>query len=505
MRDGLGAALPPGLPGAFTEPLHDPLTDLVARYARTHGPFVAADVAHRLGIGVDRVRESLDRLVAADRLVRGEFRPDGSQREWCDVAVLRSLRRRSLAALRREVEPVDGEVLARFLPAWHGVTSPREGPDVLIGAISHLQGTPIPASVLETDILPARLHAYRPADLDGLCASGEIVWMGAGPLGAADGKIVLSFRDQLRLVAPAPADQPPEGAIHDAIRERLAKGACFWPDLTRATGTGDEKILLPALWDLVWAGEVTNDTLAPLRALGWSRTRPRSVRGHTRPRPGQVRRAGPPAGVGRWSLVAPLLDPAPSPTERSHAQALQLLDRHGILTREAALAEGVEGGFASVYPVLKALEESGRVRRGYFVAGLGAAQFALPGAVERLRELRSSEPPHSVLALAATDPAQPYGAALPWPDTEQRPARTSGAYVVLVDGACAAHFAARSLITFTEDASWIDGLASLQKDGRLRRLELQRINGVPAPEADEADALRGYGFVDSYRGLTLRG
>jgi ATP-dependent Lhr-like helicase len=221
---------------------------------------------------------------------------------------------------------------------------------------------------------------------------------------------------------------------------------------------------------------------------------------------------GPPAGAGRWSLVATLREPAPAPTELAHARALQLLDRHGVVTRESVLAEGVPGGFSGVYPVLKALEEAGKVRRGYFVAGLGAAQFALPGSVDRLRSLRSSgdqdaETSFRTLVLAAADPAQPYGAALPWPGGGGHPSRTAGAYIVLVEGAPAAFLerGARSLVTFGADAeAWVDVLASLVKDGRLRKIDLTRIDGVPAGGSAHAAALRHAGFVDGYRGLMLR-
>ncbi|MEX0875660.1 MAG: DEAD/DEAH box helicase [Actinomycetota bacterium] len=507
LRDALGVALPMGLPAAFTEPVDDPLTDLVARYARTHGPFLTRDVAARLGAPGDRVRASLDRLSADSRLLRGEFRPGGTEREWCDSAVLKQLRRRSLARLRKEVEAVDATVFARFLPAWQSVSTPREGPDALAETISQLQGAAIPASVLETDVLPSRLGAYRPADLDALCASGELVWMGAGSLGPSDGKVVLLYRDQLRLLAPALADDRPTGSVQDAIREHLAaSGASFWPDLLAAAAVSDEydeRAVLAALWDLVWAGEVTNDTFAPIRALGWGRPK-RDPRG--KPRPGALRRAGPPAAAGRWSLID--TDQPPAVTQRAHAKAMQLLDRHGVLTREAALAEGVEGGFASVYGVLRALEDAGKVRRGYFVAGLGAAQFALPGAVERLRELRDPQREPETLVLAATDPAQPYGAALPWPESEGRPARAAGSYVVLVGGECAAYLerGGRSLITFgIAKEKVVDAIASLQKEGRVRRLVIERINGAPAVDSDEIGALRAGGFSDSYRGLVLRG
>jgi ATP-dependent Lhr-like helicase len=509
LRDALGVSLPMGLPGVFTEPTERPLETLVARYARTHAPFLASQAATRLGAGADRVRRALEALEASGRVAHGEFRPKGVEREWCDVDVLRRLRRRSLAALRREVEPVDASTLGRFLPVWQGVAPPSGGPDALLDAIARLQGAAVPASILEHDVLPSRVRGFRPADLDAMCASGDLVWIGTGPLGTDDGRVSLFVRDQVRLLAPPPPEEPVAGGLHGAIREQLAAhGASFWPDLVQAAATGDERVVLAALWDLVWAGEVTNDTLAPLRALTAKRSRA-TPRPGSRPRPGALRRTGPPAGAGRWSLVAPLLDPRPSPTEVAHARAVQLLDRHGVLTREAVLSEGVPGGFAGVYGVLKALEMSGKVRRGYFVAGLGAAQFAVPGAVDRIRSLR--EPVRSgeraAVLLAATDPAQPYGAALPWPEGPGRPARQAGAFVVLVDGALAAFLerGARSLLTFGVDAAeWADALASLPKDGRLRKIELTRIDGEPAHGSPIADRLRSAGFTDGYRGLTLR-
>ncbi len=511
LRVGLGVELPPEIPAAFGEPVAGALEGLVARYARTHGPFLTAGVARRLGVPLKRAAECLGALEAGGRVARGEFRPGGAEREWCDVGVLRALRRRSLARLRKEVEPVDAAAFGRFLPAWQGVSGPRQGPDALVDVIAQLQGAAVPASTLESDALPARVAGYRGADLDQLCASGELVWVGAGPLGEGDGRVALHFRDRIRLLAPPPPEGRPEGPAHRALRRHLAdRGASFWPELLAAAGIPEERTVLAALWDLVWAGEVTNDTLAPLRAL-LSR-RARAPRG--KPRPGGLRRAGPPAAAGRWSLVASLLDPAPSPTEAAHARALQLLERHGVLTREAVLAEGAPGGFAGVYGVLKAMEESGKVRRGYFVAGLGAAQFALPGAVDRLRDLREpkggSREPSPTLALTATDPAQPYGAALPWPDSAGRPARVAGAYAVLSGGTPAAFLerGGRSLTTFPsaeEDRAWVDALVALVKDGRVAKLEIQRIDGAPAHGSVLADRLREAGFADGYRGLTLRG
>jgi len=511
VRDALGVALPPGLPQAFTDPVERPLVDLVARYARTHGPFLTAHAARRLGVGVEPVGLALDALEAEGRVVRGEFRPDGVEREWCDQEVLRLLRRRSLAVLRKEVEPVDGTALARFLPAWQGVGVPRRGPEGLAEVLDVLQGAALPASILETDVLPARMAAYRSGDLDALATAGEVVWVGAGALGATDGRVRLVFRDQVGLLVPA-ATVPEAGwdVVPAALLDHLdRRGASFWPDLVAAAAEGgapyDEGTVLTALWDLVWAGLVTNDSLAPLRAF--LAGAPRRGGGRRRPAPGRLTRLGPPSAAGRWSLVDPLRRPAPTDTETAHARARQLLARYGVLTREAALGEGAEGGFAGVYPVLKALEERGQVRRVYFVAGLGGAQFALPGAVDRLRAGRDGD---GVTTLAAADPAQPFGAALPWPETAGRPSRSAGAHVVLVDGEAAVFCerGGKSLVTFPTTVTaegWPEALQALVKDGRVRSLEIARIDGDPVAEHPEvADRLRTAGFGDGYKGLTFR-
>ncbi len=436
-RDAFGCALPMGLPAAFTDPVPRPLEEVVARYAKTHGPFLAAEPTRRFGAPPERILGALKALEAGDRLVRGEFRPDGVDREWCETDVLRQLRRRSLAALRREVEPVEQAAYARFLPAWQGIPAQRRGLDALVESLAVIQGAAIVASTLEHDVLPSRVQGYRAADLDELCTSGDLVWVGAGAIGSGDGRVRLYFRDQLALLA-AGMESPdrPTGALHEALRTHLEqRGASFWQQLRVATLGASDAEALAALWDLVWAGEVTNDSVAPLRAaLGGKPTKAGTTKGRgrpgPRPRPGRLTAIGPPAGAGRWSLVAPLLEPAPRPTEIAHGTALQLLERYGVVTREAVLAEGVVGGFASVYGVLKVLEERGQCRRGYFVDGLGAAQFALPGAVDRLRSVREAPDPISTLpgpalVLAATDPAQPFGAALAWPETPGRPARVA--------------------------------------------------------------------------------
>jgi ATP-dependent Lhr-like helicase len=519
LRDAVGVALPVGLPAVFTDPVDDPLGDLCRRYARTHGPFLAREVAGWLGVAVDRATVALDRLVADGALVRGEFRPSGVEREYCDDDVLRQLRRRSLAELRHEIEPVEGEALARFLPAWQGVGSRRQGVDGLAEVLGQLQGAPIAASVLEIDVLPARLRGYQPSDLDTLCATGEVVWVGAGTVGATDGRVRLVFRDQVGLLVP-PVDEPSTEPVHEAIRAHLTgRGASFWPELVGSVAAADlpydDATVLAALWDLVWAGEVTNDTLAPLRAFtaGAAAGAKPGRRGggpRRRPRPGAVNRLGPPAAAGRWSLVAPLRLPTPSPTEAAHARAHQLLDRYGVLTREAALGEGHEGGFAGVYPVLKALEERGEVRRGYFVAGLGAAQFALPGAVDRLRAAREPDSEDEPVVLAAVDPAQPYGAALPWPDSEGRPVRAAGAHVVLRNGVPLVEVerGGRSLVTFpaaVDDPGWIGAIQALVKNGRLAKLEIGKVDGTPVRETPWAARLEAAGFASGYRGMTFRG
>ncbi len=520
-RDALGCALPLGLPRAFTEPVPLPLESLVARYARTHAPFLTDDVARRFGITATRAAGALAALEAEERVVRGEFRPDGASREWCDVDVLRQLRRRSLAALRREVEPVEADAYARFLLGWHGIPAERRGLDALVESLGLLQGAALVASALERDVLPVRVRGYRPTDLDELCTSGDIVWVGAGSIGSSDGRVRLYFADQLPLLAPTiEPPEAPEGALHDAIRLLLGqRGASFWAQLRAAAPSATEAEVLAALWDLVWAGEVTNDSLAPLRAVlsgGTGRsTASRATR--ARPRPGRLTRLGPPAGAGRWSLVAPLLQPTPTATAAAHAAALQLLERQGVVTREGVLAEGVVGGFAGVYGVLKVLEERGQTRRGYFISGLGAAQFTLPGAVDRLRGTRDLVDPYlhpadvpAPVVVAATDPAQPYGASLTWPVSPGRPSRSAGALVVLVQGVPVVWFDRRGhhLVTFpaaATDPSWAAALAALATDGRARTVEVRKVDGEAVdPSGAVAAVLQQAGFVRTYRGFAVR-
>jgi len=514
LRDALGVVPPPGLPEAFLEPVEDPLGDLLSRFARTHGPFRLEDPAGRLGLPVGIVRLALDRLAERGRVLEGDFLPGGSSREWCDAGVLRSIKRRSLAKLRREVEPVEPAAFARFLGEWQGVARPRAGLEALVSAVEQLQGAPIPASALETEVLPARIERYRPGDLDSLLASGEIVWRGLEPLGPADGRVALYLPDRAALLAPRSSQAP--GDLAAQVRGLLSeRGALFFPDLAAETGvfSGD---LVEALWDLVWSGEVSNDTLAPLRSLlsGSSSKSARRVRG----RAFRSGRLGPPGSEGRWSL-RPALRKPPTETERRTALVRALFERHGIVTREAAAAEGIEGGFSAVYPVLKAMEEAGQVRRGYFVAGLGATQFALPGADDRLRGLREAPETEEsqTLVLAATDPANPYGAALRWPPGagEARPQRAAGAQVVLRDGELLAWIGRTetNLLTFlpaeepARSAAARDlahALARLVETGRRRAVLVGRVDGRDPRESALAPHLAEAGFFAGSRGYLKR-
>ncbi|MER5429122.1 ATP-dependent helicase [Streptomyces sp. NPDC002588] len=401
LRDALGTALPVGVPEAFTEPVKDPLGDLLARYARTHGPFTSATAATRFGLGVAVTEGALQRLAASGRVVQGEFHPAGIGQEWCDATVLRRLRRRSLAALRHELEPVPSPALAQFLPQWQhiGKAHSLRGVDGLVRAVEQLQGASVPASALERLVLPSRVRDYTPALLDELTAAGEVVWAGAGALPGKDGWISLYLADAAPLLLPPPHPLEPT-ALHQSVLDALSGGYGLFfrqiADQVRATTHPDatDPQLADAVWDLAWSGRLTNDTLAPMRSLLGSgrtagstahrakRTVPRGRYGSLTAAARPASRGGPPTVAGRWSLL-----PAhePDPTVRAHTLARTLLDRHGVVTRGAVAAEGVEGGFSAVYRILSAFEESGQARRGYVVEGLGAAQFAMDGAVDRLR------------------------------------------------------------------------------------------------------------------------
>jgi ATP-dependent Lhr-like helicase len=563
-RDALGAAPPGGLPEAFLADVQDALRVLVARYARTHGPFTTDELHERYALDASAVLRELER---DGEIVRGELRPGGSGREWCDVEVLRRLRRASLAALRKEIEPADQRDLAAFLPSWQGIdrhSSAGAGIDRLREALVPLQGLALPVEIWERDVLPRRIGAYSPSWLDSLCASGEVVWVGAGPLGRS-GRVALYFREDAPLIGPppsvrraAPAGREPGAAAsstapgappatsaaassatdtpeHELIRARLAQSACFFSDLIAEVELPAEA-LREALWDLVWAGEATNDAWAPLRAPRLTLARARQERSNNRTtvRRFGSRRSGTQGQVqGRWSLTDSIFAAGVAGPERRRALAELLLERYGIVTREQVLAEGVKGGFAMLYDTFAKLETLGVCRRGYFVEGMGGAQFALPGAVERLRGARgpSAKAPaegRRALVLAAADPAQPYGAALSWPKREgqeRRPARVAGAYVVLVDDAPALYVerGGRGLLTLADGAAEsgdaaataplagareviLDALGELAeavRAGRVPKLALERIDGSSALSSPLAEVLLELGFAAGPRRLTL--
>jgi len=527
-RDGLGVVLPIGLPLAYLEPpTHPeaPREQLLARYARTHAPFLPGDPAARLGLGLASIRATLERLREQGRVLEGEFLPadmaSGREREWCEVEVLRRLKRASLAKLTAAVEAVEPRIYARFLPSWHRVDAPGEGLDDLLAAIEQLQGIAIPFGDLERAVLPARIRGFHPAQLDQLCTSGELIWRGFEPLGNDDGRVALYLAGHFDALAPAPT--PVEGELAGKLRALFeARGAMFFTDIEAALG-GFRAELLTALWDMVWAGELSNDTLAPLR----SRARAGSSKGarsFARRRPSlhgqlQLRRAGPPSSEGRWSLLRPGLRAA-SETERATAVAVQLLEQFGVVTREAIRSAGLPGGFTAYYPIFKAMEQAGKIRRGYFIAGMGGAQFGLVGAEDRMREDPREQP---VVILAACDPANAYGAALPWPKRESgaKPQRIAGAHVLCMDGYLLAWLSRseKTLLCFIDPPSLADPdhrerlAAALAKalvallhcsGGRRKAMLLSKIDEEFGNEHWLAAALEQAGFRKTADGLLRR-
>ncbi len=527
-RDALGIQLPPGIPEALLEPVRDPAADLAQRFARSHAPFTAREFAARYGLGSSVAESLLLRLTDAGRLIEGEFRPGGLEREWCDSDVLRSLRRRSLAKLRQEIEPVDSDALGRFAVSWHGVGMGRTGLEPLLDAVEQLQGAAIPASVLEREILPARVEDYSPGMLDTLMAAGEVVWAGVEPLGERDGRIALFLTDHMiRLRGPGSGLREPDTEVEGRPAEILdylrAHGASFFAAIHQGTGGGFPNETVKALWDLVWRGLVTNDTLHALRAY----VRPEDKRARRgRQVPFRSRRLVPPTAEGRWSLVERAKASKSAATEWGAAMAQQLLARYGVVTRETVAAEAVAGGFGAVYQVLKAMEDAGRIRRGYFVAGLGAAQFALPQALDLLRSMRELPETPRTVVLAATDPANPFGSIMKWPDpaagaegstgvssSEGRgPTRTVGALVILVDGAAAGYLrrGERELLLFVPEVEPQRSRVTREVARMLLHLASRRgmligeINGELATAHSAARPFLEEGFVATAMGLQAR-
>jgi ATP-dependent helicase Lhr and Lhr-like helicase len=489
------------------------------RFARTHAPFSVDEAAARFGLGYAQVDEELQRLVRNGRLLEGAFRPGGSGAEFSDPEVLRQIRRRSLAKLRAQIEPVEPRVLGRFLTAWQGLIRKRKGLDAVLDVVEQLQGLALPASLLESEILPARVDGYLPGDLDALASAGEVIWLGIEPIGERDGRIALYLADHFaKLRRPRELIAPPQLELkeQEIIELLQTHGASFFPAIHEALG-GFEAANLDALWSLVWKGLVTNDSFRALRAYSEPPARTER-RERIAGRAFRSRRSSPPQAEGRWSLIESRSARAPSVTEWSSNIGQQLLVRYGVVTREVAQSEGIFGGFSAVYDVFKLLEESGKIRRGYFVSNVGAAQFALPAVLDQLRALRDDPLEPEVLLLAATDPGNPYGSILKWPELEGRgPQRATGAHVVLVNGALAAFAGkgARQLWLFLPESEpdrstharavavklW--ELAARQR-GRHEGLLVEEINGRPAHEHFAVGFFTELGFTATSHGLQLR-
>jgi ATP-dependent Lhr-like helicase len=530
-RDALGVSLRPGLPESLLEPSPHAALDLTRRYARTHAPFTTAEFADRYGLGRATAETLLKELASTGRLFEGEFRPGGRGREWCDRDVLQSIRRRSLAKLRRQVEPVEPAVLGRLITTWQGVVRRRSGFDALLDTIDSLQGAPLAASILESEILPARIEGYNPTDLDALTAAGEVAWHGVEPLGDRDGRLAIYLTDHLGELVRlrSPEDLPSrERAIVECLQ---TSGASFFAQIHQASGGGFPQETVDALWSLVWRGLVTNDTFHALRAFTRPPERPgrknQGRAGLEGPRPGAARafrsrRLTPPSAGGRWSLLSDRIAAPVSPTVAAASLAQQLLTRYGVVTREIAAAEGVAGGFSMIYDVLKAMEDAGRIRRGYFVNGVGATQFALPTALDLLRSLKVPPEDPEVVVLSATDAANPYGTILKWPsvaadgDVTRTSTRSVGSVVILVNGALAAYISrsARQFLAFLPEdeparsataRALATRLAQLARgeDGRMALL-IGEINGMPASKHPLAPHLVEAGFSPSAMGYQMR-
>ncbi len=521
LRDGLGIPVPPGVAANFTEPVTNPVADLVLRWARTHGPFVVATIAQRYGLGRAIVEQACESLVGPGTLVAGSFvdQPGelGRDRQYCHSKVLSLIKRRTLALLRKGVEPVEQGAYARFLAEWQGIGSAARGADAVLGVIEQLSGYPLPASAVESLVLPARVAGYTPALLDELTAAGEVYWVGDGALGESDGWVRWYAAD----AEPHPPGPEPAGYRSQELLAALGGGGAYFFDALLPSGLApaDRAQYVDALWDLVWSGLVTGDTFAPVRSRvsgGAHRTvrRPAARTHRARYAGGGLGRSvrpriASPATAGRWSLVH---RDSVAPGDRLAIDLFAQLDRYGVVTRGSVLTENAEGGFGTAYRALSALEESGQCRRGYFVEGLGAAQFALTGAVDRLRAAQRLPEQPEALVLAASDPANPYGAALPWPEREgHRPGRKAGALVAMVDGALIFYVerGGKTLLSFTEDpqrlAPAAAALARAVQQGHLGKLTVERADGGHVFGSSHVSAaLQEAGFRMTPQGLRLR-
>ena len=538
LRDGLGVPVPPGIP-AQQATITDALEQLLSRWARTRGPFTLREAADAFGLSVSATFAVVSSL---DSVLEGHYRQGVEETEYVASEVLRVIRSRSLAAARAATEPVTPATYGRFLPDWQqvapvGQQPPLRGADGVFAVIEQLAGVRLPASAWESLVLPARVGDYSPRHLDELTSSGEVLILGAGKAGASDPWIMLLPADYAAQLAPQ-LDEFGPSMLQQSVLDVLARGGGFLfadllaevPGSLAAPGE-----LREALWPLVEAGLVAPDSFAPIRAhlSGGSRSaaahrskrrpsRSRLRMGRTSFAQSQRATSTPPDVAGRWALAVPAASEA---TARSLAHGEAWLDRYGVVTRGSVVAEDVLGGFALAYKVLSGFEESGKAMRGYVIDGLGAAQFSTPAVIDRLRGLADSpdvtgwpsgtQEPQTYL-LAAADPANPYGAALPWPETEGSPTRAAGSLVVLVDGLPVAHLTrgGKTLTTFPVPAGIDDGevmgyivaaLTEAVASGRLSPLTIEKANGASVFETPLANQLREHGAGITPKGVRISG
>ncbi len=546
LRDALGIPVPSGV-AASPETITDALNQLIARFARSRGPFTLEDLTRSFGLGASAAVAVLHTQVSQGTLVEGNFRQGVDYTEYVSAQVLKRIRSKSLAQARSQAQPVSQSAFARFLLAWHQVaplgTSPQlHGVDGTFAVIEQLAGVRLPASAWESLVLPGRVADYRPEFLDELLLSGEVHILGAGSAGARDPWIMLLPADYAAQLAPQPLETPQLSALQERILAVLSTGGSYLStDIAAEVGVPENSpgAFHDALWDLVDLGLVAPESFRPLRAHLSAVGGKTAHRPQRRPQRGRFRSTrtsfsgkqhygqatyGPSADMsGRWGLA---VQPTAEPTARSIAHGEAWLDRYGVVTRGSIVAENVLGGFALAYKVLSRFEDNGKALRGYFIDALGASQFSVPAVIDRLRAAADSPdlggwPSGSIdpdcYLLAASDPANPYGAALPWPRVEGENlnlSRGAGALVILIDGLLVAHVSrgGKTLRLLCEDlpeppediiatVMWV--LSEAVASGKIQPFTVEKINGTGALNSEYLSAFRDAGGRLHPRGIKI--
>ncbi len=548
LRDGLGIPVPPGAP-AQVAPVIDALQQLVSRWARTRGPFVLQDLQQAFGLAAGVAHSVLKELMSTKVIVKGHFSKGIGDDEFVANDVLKIIRSRSLALARAQTEPVSQSAFGRFLLSWQQVAAVGETPELygvdgVFAVLEQLAGVRLPASAWESVVLPTRVRGYNPADLDQLCHNGEVVVVGAGAAGSADPWVMLLPADYAAELLPT-GEEASLSIMQEQVMQLINRGGGFLfaaiqaalngDDLGLLTGAGQAESLRQAIWELFELGLVSPDSFAPVRARlaagrgGRTAHRSRRSPNRTRLRMGrtsfsQREQANqiPPDMLGRWSSVVAANQ---EPTARSIAHGEAWLDRYGVVTRGSVVAEDTIGGFALAYKVLSGFEQSGRALRGHFITGLGATQFSTPAVIDRLRGLDDElghdrwpsgvkEP--KVYVVAACDPANPYGASLPWPETTHAVTltRAAGALVVLADGLALAHLTrgGRRLTLFTGPqgvgeheliALVVRALMHTVQTTSTERIILEKINGESALQSPYLENFRQAGAGITPKGIRI--